>query len=674
MQFTRASATERPAELVWSDGGLPKPIPPEALSPRSMSPAAWLGPDFLTPLTIGIVWLWFATAVWLVARPFFAWYRRQLSEDEVRPVLAILALSLLLAGHGMSWGLPGGWAQDEIGTTDITGGLARWFVGGWYHRYPPLHFYLLALVHLPLIAADRLDMIDFWSPAGLGQAARIGRALSVAMSVGTAALVYLIGRTTLSIRAAVLASLWWVLVLTVAYYGKVTNLDMPYTFWFAVSLLGYVRALTRNAVRDYVLFAAGAAAAVCTKDQAYGLYLLPILHLIAHRVRSVASGASGSPAVALLRDPALPAAAAAGVLGFAVLQALPFNWSGLQQHFAYITDAGGAYRMIDSASASGQAFLFRRTFDHLVWSMSWPGSADCTRGRCLPVDPPPVPIALALLLPAAVVLPDLHRRRRVLYDRFMMPVCLRALDVCRCGARRDVAARCAAVENRDGRRGPGLHGAPDDIDQRHDGSRRPVFRRTLDSRPRSARGAHWRSGAPGRTAASSRITRVTLHSPIGDLPAVRPEMLLLTDNYLTRLPPDAPERGWYGRVLAGAEGYDVVLQHRPEMPFAILALEPRFRHPDGDKRRKNGGPCSGSFVRKGPPGMIVGRHSTLVVDHTGREFLHSGLPSCRLSNRYASAAAAQPSPFAFTQSRSRAAVRLESGVRRLEARPLERGC
>ena len=366
-----------------------------------MSRLAWRARDVLTPLTVGLAWLWFGTGVWLVARPFFAWYRRQLSEDEVRPVLAILALSLLLAGYGMSWGLPGGWAQDEIGNTDITGGLGQWFVGGWYHRYPPLHFYLLALVHLPLIAADRLDMIDFWSPTGLGQAARIGRALTVAMSVGTAALVYLIGRTTLSIRVAVLASLWWVLVLTVAYYGKVTNLDMPYTFWFAVSLLGYVRALTRNAVSDYVLFAAGAAAAVCTKDQAYGLYLLPILYLIAHRVRSVASGASGSPVLALLRDPALPVAAAAGLLGFAVLQALPFNWIGVRQHFALITDLGGAYRMIDSASASGQAFLFRRTFDHLVWSMSWPGLLIALAGVVHLSIRRRSAVALALLLPAA---------------------------------------------------------------------------------------------------------------------------------------------------------------------------------------------------------------------------------------------------------------------------------
>ena len=34
-------------------------------------------------------------------------------------------------------------------------------------------------------------------------------------------------------------------------------------------------------------------------------------------------------------------------------------------------------------------------------------------------------------------------------------------------------------------------------------------------------------------------------------------------------------------MIAGAEGYDVVLQHQTKMPFAILALEPRFRHPDG---------------------------------------------------------------------------------------------
>jgi hypothetical protein len=72
-----------------------------------------------------------------------------------------------------------------------------------------------------------------------------------------------------------------------------------------------------------------------------------------------------------------------------------------------------------------------------------------------------------------------------------------------------------------------------------------------------------------------------LLEPLADLPVHRPEYLLLTDNYLTRVTDESPERALYGRLLAGGEGYDVVLQNQTRIPFAILALEPRFRHPDG---------------------------------------------------------------------------------------------
>jgi hypothetical protein len=582
VQFTQTRPAERPPELAWSSGRQPRAIPPEALSPRSMAPLAWRARGVLTPLTIGLAWLWFGTGVWLVARPFFGWCRRQLSEDEVRPVLAILALSLLLAGHGMSWGLPGGWAQDEIGTQDITDGLSLRFAGGWHHRYPPLHFYLLALVHLPFIVADRLDMIDLWSENAQGQVASIGRALSVVMSVGTAALVYLVARTVVSIRAAVLGSVCWVLVLTGVFYAKLTNLDMPYVFWFAVSLLGYVRALTRNAVRDYVLFAAGAAAAVCTKDQAYGLYLFPMLYLIAHRVRSVAAGASQSRVIALLRDPALPAAAAAGLLGFAALQALPFNWSGVQAHFAYITGGGSQlYRMIDSTSSSGQAFLFRRTVDHLVWSMSWPGLLIGLAGIvCLLVRRQSA-AALALLLPALSYYVTFIAVVGYSYDRFMMPVCLVlsvfagvAIDaVWPPGASRwrTVSVAAALIYMT-------LRTTSINVMMAADG--RYAVERWIAANV----AADARIGVIEHPVVLPRLpdfNRVTLYNPMTDLPAVRPDILVLTDNYLTRFPQDAPQRDWYGRVLAGVEGYDVVLQHQSKMPFAILAFESRFRHPDG---------------------------------------------------------------------------------------------
>jgi hypothetical protein len=69
--------------------------------------------------------------------------------------------------------------------------------------------------------------------------------------------------------------------------------------------------------------------------------------------------------------------------------------------------------------------------------------------------------------------------------------------------------------------------------------------------------------------------------PLTDLPVHRPEYLVLTDNYLTRVADDSAERSLYGRLLAGQEGYDVVLQHQTSIPFAILMFESRFRHPDG---------------------------------------------------------------------------------------------
>ena len=581
LQFTLPDNRTRPPDLAWSSGRLPQAIPPEALSPRSMSALAWRARDFLTPLTIALVWLWFGTAVWLVAQPFFAWFRGQLSEDEVRPVLAILALSLLLGGYGMSWGLPGGWAQDELGTQDILDALRLRFASGWHHRYPPLHFYLLVLVHLPFLAAERLDLIDLWSESSQGQIAGMGRALSVVMSVGTAALVYLVARTMLSIRAAVLASVCWVLVLTGAFYAKLVNLDMPYVFWFTVSLLGYARALTTNATRDYVLYAAGAAAAVCTKDQAYGLYLFPTLYLIAHRVRSVIAGGRGFSAAALLRDPALPAAAATGILGFALLQGVAFNWSGVQQHFAYIMGPGsGIYRMIDSTSPSGQAFLFRRTFDHLVWSMSWPGLLIGIAGIVLIVRRYPR-VGIALLLPALSYYVTFVAVVGYSYDRFMMPVCL-ILSVF-AGAALDAAWPPAAPRWRTAAVAVvlsymALRTTSINVMMAADG-RYTVERWLMTNVAPEAR-----IGVVEHPVVLPRLrdlVRVTLYNPISDLPAVRPDFLVLTDNYLTRFPQNAPEREWYGRAIAGKQGYDVVLQHQTRMPFAILALEPRFRHPDG---------------------------------------------------------------------------------------------
>ena len=62
--------------------------------------------------------------------------------------------------------------------------------------------------------------------------------------------------------------------------AKTANTDVPYLFWFALSMVFYLRVLDGLRTRDFAIFAALAALSVCTKDQAYGLYLLMPLPIV----------------------------------------------------------------------------------------------------------------------------------------------------------------------------------------------------------------------------------------------------------------------------------------------------------------------------------------------------------------------------------------------------------
>ena len=70
------------------------------------------------------------------------------------------------------------------------------------------------------------------------------------------------------------------------YHAKTANLDVPYLFWFSLSLLYYVRAVLHGRTSDYVRLGITAALATCTKDQAYGFYVLPAAHLVWLRLRT----------------------------------------------------------------------------------------------------------------------------------------------------------------------------------------------------------------------------------------------------------------------------------------------------------------------------------------------------------------------------------------------------
>ena len=98
------------------------------------------------------------------------------------------------------------------------------------------------------------------------------------------------------------------------YYAKTANLDVPYLFWFALSLLFFLRALRRARTADFALFGLAAAAAVATKDQALALYVLTV-PVLAWEVyaRRRAAGERGLRALADARLAALVVTGADGV-------------------------------------------------------------------------------------------------------------------------------------------------------------------------------------------------------------------------------------------------------------------------------------------------------------------------------------------------------------------------
>jgi hypothetical protein len=263
-----------------------------------------------------------------------------LHQDDVRRprlwLAALLAVALALFATGIWWGMPhwAGWSGDEMHPSSWPQALSFESYSGWHTRYPPLHFAVLQGLSWPL----RLGL----KAAGVAPVQRIvwltffARGLSLVLALATVALVYRVGREVYDRRSSLFAAAILVCVAPYVYYAKMGNLDVPYIFWFTLSLLFYVRILKHHQLRDYVLFALMAAATVCTKDQAYGLYglaPLPILWGLSsrgaqreHGERGVLSGLGP----ALIDRRFLAAAAAAGV-GFAVFQML-WNWNRFALH------------------------------------------------------------------------------------------------------------------------------------------------------------------------------------------------------------------------------------------------------------------------------------------------------------------------------------------------------
>lgn len=295
----------------------------------------------------------------------------------------------------------------------------RRFSDGWFSRYPPFHYGLLAAAYAPVRLVSP-PVVASPESAAYERLFRTGRWLSVAMALGTLALVFACGAELLGPRAGAFAALCLALSPTFVYYAKFANLDVPYLFWFSLSLWLLLRFLRTRALGDSLGSAVAAALAVATKDQAYALFALTgLVVLAAVKTARRQEGRTGRLRAALADDRVRLPLLAAG-LAFAAAHNLLFNAGGFAAHVRLIVgDASRDYRMFEPGPA-GQLALLQLSARLVVFVLGEPAAALALLGLLLAWHAGErrllltlVPVLSSQLLFLAVV--------GYAYDRFLLP-------------------------------------------------------------------------------------------------------------------------------------------------------------------------------------------------------------------------------------------------------------
>lgn len=413
----------------WAmDDGPLRPVASWYLSPRRENMALFILGQATSALLDWVKWVWLALLLVAVANA--GWQKTAASASWLRPVGAwpalplIILASLILNGIGLWWGLPvGSWPPDELSPKDVAAGLSTHFSNGWFQRYPPFHFYVLAAAHAPMWLMERAGMLE---PAGvLGDTVRaiVGRLISLAAGAGTLWLLFLCGLRLIGGRAALIAVVQFAFIAPFVYYSKTANLDVPYLFWFALAFWYLLRFMESVRLVDVLGYAAAATLSICTKDQAYGLFALPSL-LIVYRLWTFHRDAQHRlPLLRALVDRRLLIGVVVAIAIFAAAHNLLFNMRGFRSHIDIILgSASQGYRMFPS-TLDGEKALLSLTVRMVRTALGWPITIAFAAGFVLAWwKPSSRRAALLLTLPSLSYYLTFIAVVGYNYDRFLLPV------------------------------------------------------------------------------------------------------------------------------------------------------------------------------------------------------------------------------------------------------------
>jgi hypothetical protein len=415
-------------EVLWAEAAGPATL----ISPDHLFPTrtAWRAYDalwsqaYLWPLTgsLGI----FAALWWWPLGQVRRHCRERVDDASTNRLLwLLLATSFLLSVAAIDWGLPQAitWAPDEVHPIDVTEAVAKRFSNGWHLKYPPMQLYLLAIVYAPFFVAEWFGMVDLTAVGTHTALFVLARAMSVGMAVGTVHVVYLCGLQLYRSRTAGLAAA--ALVATMppfVYYAKMANVDVPYLFWFALSLLFYIRIVQGDRTGDYIRFACTAALAICTKDQAYGLYVFPAAHLVWLRMQRGGAVGAWARIGAAWSDRRLRWAAFAGIGVLGLGYNLVFNLNGFLEHVAVLVGPLSQEARMFAATPTGHLSMAWEALGVLGLCLSLPGLLVCGLGLVTSARASER-AALFVVLPALSYYLTVISVVMYHYDRFFLGIC-----------------------------------------------------------------------------------------------------------------------------------------------------------------------------------------------------------------------------------------------------------
>ncbi|MEP6918107.1 MAG: PA14 domain-containing protein [Acidobacteriota bacterium] len=566
-------------ELLWALGdATPTGVPRLLLVPQLVDAGDARRHRVVSIAAEGLPLAW---SVLLIASIAALIARRCLSGDAANRDLDRWMLLILIAAGvafslGVWWGLPDykGWAPDELTPGEVADYLERWFSGEWATTYPPLHYAVVALFSAPVYAAGSLGLVDLNGLDGYTQRFLVGRMISVAMALGVVALVYRLTRDEIGRRAARFAATVMATALPLTYYARTTNLDVPYLFWLVLSFVLYLRAGRTGDAVSYCLFALTGAAAIATKDQAYGFYVLPAAYL-AGGALVYARGTKPPPGIPTL--PVLCAMAAVFIAAMLIFYNVPLNPAGVREHLRLITGPGSEpYRMYPR-TPGGHARMLVDAIGQLAHAMSWPmfaigvwATAQAIHARITAVRRLWLPaVSYYVTFIAAIMYP---------YDRFFLGICV------------PLAIAAGWWLDRWTRRGAPLRAlrvALVALAVAYAGARVAALDAItiLDSRYYVERWLVARAGPETIIAAEgpslylprpARVLWARVGQDLNALETLHPDFLVVNPGYSQRGLGDQGRNEFYDALDDGRAHYRRVLRYRTWLSYSPLRWEPRF--------------------------------------------------------------------------------------------------